>query len=149
MDVAALSADNWPESSQDDHSIFSVICGSNLPLSNPLLFVRSITVTVDANAHLDLFRRVGHLGWLDAQAVPVSEEKDTLALALSLGRWLDPLAPTSAQVHGLEETNGTILDIAAVVPAHNWLDGLGSLVGVVEWNGRDVVVEDVGFDDAV
>lgn len=33
--------------------------------------------------------------------------------------------------------------------AHDWLDGLGGLVRVVEWDGGDVVVEDVGLDDAV
>lgn len=33
--------------------------------------------------------------------------------------------------------------------AHDGLDGLGCLVGVVEGDGADVVVEDVGFDDAV
>ena len=33
--------------------------------------------------------------------------------------------------------------------AHDRLDGLGCLVCVVEWNCRDVVVEDVRFDDAV
>lgn len=33
--------------------------------------------------------------------------------------------------------------------AHDGLDRLGRFVGVVEWDGRDVVVEDVGFDDAV
>ena len=33
--------------------------------------------------------------------------------------------------------------------AHDRLDGLGGFVGVVEWNGRDVMVQDVGFDDAV
>jgi hypothetical protein len=35
------------------------------------------------------------------------------------------------------------------VLAHNGLDGLGSLVGMVEWDSADVVVEDVGLDDAV
>lgn len=33
--------------------------------------------------------------------------------------------------------------------AHDGLDRLGRFVGVVEWDGGDVVVEDVGFDDAV
>jgi hypothetical protein len=35
------------------------------------------------------------------------------------------------------------------VLAHDGLDGLGGLVGVVEGDGGDVVVEDVGLDDAV
>lgn len=33
--------------------------------------------------------------------------------------------------------------------AHNGTDGVGGLVGVVEGNGADVVVQDVGLDDAV
>ena len=33
--------------------------------------------------------------------------------------------------------------------AHDGLDGLGGLVGVVEGDGGDVVVENVGLDDAV
>lgn len=32
---------------------------------------------------------------------------------------------------------------------HDWLDGLGGFVGVVEGDGADVMVEDVGFYDAV
>jgi hypothetical protein len=35
------------------------------------------------------------------------------------------------------------------VAAHDGLDGLGGFVGVVEGDGADVVVEDVGFDDTV
>lgn len=33
--------------------------------------------------------------------------------------------------------------------AHDRLDGLGGFVGVVERNGRNIVMQDVGFDDAV
>lgn len=32
---------------------------------------------------------------------------------------------------------------------HDWLDGFGSLVGVVKWNGADVVVKNVSLDDTV
>lgn len=32
---------------------------------------------------------------------------------------------------------------------HDLLDGLGSLVGVVEWDGRHIVMQDVGLDNAV
>jgi len=35
------------------------------------------------------------------------------------------------------------------VAAHDGLDGLGGLVGVVEGDLADVVVQDVGLDDAV
>lgn len=33
--------------------------------------------------------------------------------------------------------------------SHNWLDGLGCLVRVVEWDGADVVMKNVGLDNAV
>ena len=32
---------------------------------------------------------------------------------------------------------------------HDRLDCLGSFVGMVEWDRRDVMVEDVGFDNTV
>lgn len=72
-----------------------------------------------------------------------------LARALSLRAGLDPLAHTGALVHGLDETNGAVGDVGAVVAAHDGLDGLGGLVGVVEGDGADVVMQDVGLDDAV
>lgn len=33
--------------------------------------------------------------------------------------------------------------------AHNRLDGLRGLIGIVEGNGADIVVEDVGLNNAV
>lgn len=33
--------------------------------------------------------------------------------------------------------------------AHDWLDSLGCLISVVERNGADVVVKNVGLDDTV
>ena len=39
--------------------------------------------------------------------------------------------------------------VGAVVQAHDGLDGLGGLVGVVEGDGGDVVVQHVRFHDAV
>jgi len=35
------------------------------------------------------------------------------------------------------------------VSSHDGLDGLGGFAGVVEWDGGDVVVQDVGLDDVV
>lgn len=72
-----------------------------------------------------------------------------LAGALSIRAGLDPLAHAGGLVHGLDEADGAIGDVGAVVATHNGLDGLGSLVGVVEGDGADVVVQDVGLDDAV
>lgn len=35
------------------------------------------------------------------------------------------------------------------MPAHHWLNGLGSLVGVVKGDRAHVMVKNVGFDDAM
>jgi hypothetical protein len=35
------------------------------------------------------------------------------------------------------------------VTTHDWLDGLGSFVSVVEGDGADVMVKNVGLDDTV
>lgn len=32
---------------------------------------------------------------------------------------------------------------------HDWLDCLSGFVGMVEWNSADIMVQDVGFNDAV
>ena len=90
-----------------------------------------------------------HLDWRNTHTVTVPEEENTLTLTLGIGGWLDPLAGPHVDVQGSEETNNTILGVAAVVLAHDWLDGLGGLIGVVERNGGDVVMEDVSLDDTV
>lgn len=90
-----------------------------------------------------------HFHGLDAVAVPVAEEQDALALALCALAGLDPLAPAGAAPQAADEAPGTALDVGAVVTAHDGLDGLGGLVGVVKGNGADEMVEDVGLDDAV
>lgn len=41
------------------------------------------------------------------------------------------------------------MSLAAVVLAHDLLDGLGGFISMVEWDGADVVVSDVGLDDSV
>lgn len=79
----------------------------------------------------------------------VAEEQDTLALALGLSARLNPLTHARRLVQGLDEANRTILDVSTVVLAHNGLNGIGSLVGVVEGDSADVVMKDVGLDDAV
>lgn len=91
----------------------------------------------------------GHLGRGDTDAVDVAEEKHTLALTLGTLVGLDPLADTGAGPHSLEETSPAGLGLGAVVAAHHALDGLASLIGVVEGDVADIVVQDVSLDDAV
>ena len=59
------------------------------------------------------------------------------------------MADAGGGPEGLEETSPAGVGFGAVVLAHDGLDGLGGLVGVVEGDGADVVVQHVGLDDAV
>jgi len=98
--------------------------------------------------HLPLHER-RKLRRLHPKPIPVAEKQHLLPLAFgALGR-LDPLTPARAPPHGLEESEGAAGRVGAVVAAHDGFDGLGRLVGVVEGDGGDVVVQDVGLDDAV
>ncbi len=107
------------------------------------LFVRS-----DHHALLDRLGRA-HLGGLDTEAVPVPVEENALALALgALGR-LDPLAPADAAPQSPEEADRAVLSVGAVVAAHDLLDRLAGLVGMVEGDSRHVVVQHVRLDDTV
>lgn len=85
----------------------------------------------------------------DSETISVTEEKNTLALTSSILRWLNPLTPPSGNPHALDKPKSTATSVRSVVFTHNWLDGLASLVSVVKGNDANVVVEDVGFDDAV
>jgi hypothetical protein len=49
----------------------------------------------------------------------------------------------------MNETNRAASSVGSVVLAHDGLDGLRSLISIVKGNGADVVVEDMGLDDAV
>lgn len=79
----------------------------------------------------------------------IAVEEDAFGFALGSLRRLHPLAPSGALPHAFQESDGSTLDIGAVVLAHDGLDGLGGLVGVVERNGGYKVMEDVGLDDTV
>lgn len=87
--------------------------------------------------------------WLLAQTVAVSEKHDALVLSLSANVWLNPLAPSGGLPHSLKEAPWSPLNIRSVVLSHNRLNSFRSLVSVVEGDGGDVVVKDVGLDDAV
>lgn len=84
-----------------------------------------------------------------AQSIPVSEEQDALALSLCRGTWLHPLTHARTLPHALQEAHTSAFDVGAVVATHDGLDGFGGLVGVVEGDGADVVVQDMSLDNAV
>lgn len=91
----------------------------------------------------------GHLGRRNADAVGVAVEQDVRVLASGTFGGLDPVADTGGGPHSLEETSPAGVSFSAVVVTHDALDGVGGLVGVVEGDVADVVVQDVSLDDAV
>ena len=92
---------------------------------------------------------VGHLGRRDTDAVGVAVEQHTLVFALGTHAGFNPLARASASPEGLEESSPPSVGLGAVVSAHHFLDGFARFVGVVEGNGANIVVQDVGFDNSV
>lgn len=91
--------------------------------------------------------RLRNLHRLGSETVPVSEEQDTLAIGLV--RRLYPLAPPGNLPHGLDEPDRSVFGVAAIVLAHDGFDSLSSFIGIVEGDGRDVVMQHVCFDDAM
>lgn len=108
---------------------------------------RKETKLAAGNNHLlGLGRR---LGGRNTDAVGIAVEQDTLVLAGGTLSGLDPVADTGRGPHGLEESSPAGVGLGAVVLAHDALDGLAGLVGVVEGDVADVVVQNVGLDDTV
>lgn len=83
-------------------------------------------------------------GRLVGLAVQVAVHED--AAALGALRLLDELAGAHVAPEGDPEGG---LGVGLVVGAHDLLDVLGGLAGVVEGDGGDEVVADVGADDIV
>lgn len=89
------------------------------------------------------------LGRRNTNAVGVAVEEDPLALADGTVGGLNEVTDTGGGPHGLEETSPAGVSLSAVVIAHNGFDGIAGLIGVVEGDVADVVVQNVGLDDAV
>ena len=83
----------------------------------------------------------------DAVVVPVEENTATL-VARRFER-LHPLAHSRVGPEAAQEAQRAIARVGLVVLTHDRLDRLGRLVGVVEGDGRDVMVQDVRLNDAV
>jgi hypothetical protein len=106
-----------------------------------------IAISTNNNVHFSSLLSRSDLNLLGAQlrrwdteTITVTEEKDTLAFTSSVLRWLNPLAPSGGSPHALDEAKGTTACVGSVVLAHDWLDGLAGLIGVVEGDDTDVVV---------
>jgi len=99
--------------------------------------------TLSGNSGLFQLRR------RQAQAISVAEEHDSRVFARGALEGFDPLACAHGFPHALDEAEGAVLGVTAVVTTHDLLDGLAGFVGVVEGDGADIVVQDVGLDDSV
>lgn len=92
---------------------------------------------------------LNNLGRGNTDTVGVAVEEHTLALTLGTLGSLDPLAGAGAGPQSLNEASHAAVGLGAVVIAHDGLDSLAGLVGVVERDAADVVVQHVGLDDTV
>ena len=59
------------------------------------------------------------------------------------------MAPSCIPPQGSDEAPEPTFGITAVVAAHDGFDGFTRLICVIEGNGANVMVQDMGFDDAV
>ena len=84
-----------------------------------------------------------------ADAISISEEEDPGVFTLGTFVGFHPLTSPHASPQTLQETKASLSSIAPIMFTHDRLNGLGSLVGVVEGNGANIVVEHVRLDDAV
>lgn len=90
-----------------------------------------------------------HRGRPSPETVAVAIEQHALTGTLGVGARLDPLAHAGAAPESTDEPDRTSRCVGSVVLAHDGLDRLGCLVGIVKGNGADVVVENVRLNDAV
>ena len=145
----------WSASRSKDSAIPSNRCTAASLWSCLLLSARWLAhlITVILDRHhsrlTSLSSRRRELGWWDTETITVAEEQHLRILAPGTGIRLNPLAPSRTLEQGLDEADRAALSIGPVVLAHDWLDGVRCLVGVIEWDRGDVVVQDMGFYDAV
>lgn len=106
---------------------------------------------MEENRFYSQFHRLvgGNLGRRNTNTVGVTVEQDTLALTSGTFSGLNPLADTSAGPDSLDEASPSGLGLSAIVVAHDALDGLTSLIGVVEGDVANIVVQHVSLNDTV
>ena len=95
---------------------------------------------------LALDRRLD-LPWWHTQSISIPVEQHSLVFTLGAFAWFYPLAPPRVLPHALHKSHGSIRGIRAIMTTQDRFDCLGRFIGMVEWNGRDKVMENVGFND--
>lgn len=85
----------------------------------------------------------------ESNTIAVPEEQDPSFFTFGTLIRLDPLADTHACPHTLQEAETATSGIAAVMLSHDGLDRFSCLIGVVKGNRADIVVKNMGLNDAV
>jgi hypothetical protein len=91
----------------------------------------------------------GKLGGRNTKTIAVAVEQNTLAFALSAFSRLNPVAHAKVVPQRFENPERASLGIGTIMRAHDLLDGFSSLVCVVKGNGADIMMKDVGFNNAM
>ena len=92
---------------------------------------------------------LSHLDRLNAQPVPISVEENVSSQPFSSIARFNPLTPPSARPQAFQEAYSAVLGIRPVMGAQNRLYSFCRLIGMIEWDHRNVVMEDMSFDNAV
>lgn len=100
-------------------------------------------------ARSDLYVIGAQLRWWNTKTVSVAEKENTLAFTSCVFTRLNPLAPSGGSPHALDEPESAATSIGSVMLSHDLLNSLAGLIGVVERDDANVVVEYVRLDNAV
>lgn len=111
-----------------------------------LLRMRPLNFVV---GHFTLIANWLKSGRLEAEIVTVPEEENGFAFSLSGLTGLNPLAGSERGPHSSNEAEAAIFCVRAIMMAHDLLDGFSGFISIIKGDGADIVVENVGFDDAV
>ena len=62
---------------------------------------------------------------------------------------LNPLAHPEGFPYALQKSHRTLTCVTPVVLSHDGLYGFGRFVRVIKWDGANIMVKDMGFDDTM
>jgi hypothetical protein len=148
--IPKISAPDTPSYQSNKQTVNSQLLYA-VTISAHIVATRSCESSTQKSKHPFYINKhlFGKLGGRNTDAIGVTVEEHTLALSLGSLSGLNPVADTRTVPHSLEEASPSGVGLSAVVVTHDLLDGLASLVGIVEGDSADVVVENMGLNDAV